>query len=373
MSGRWHLRGRRLPDGAPVELWVVDGRLTTEPVADATLLEGFICPGLVDVHAHVSWSEEPLSDAARRALMDERRDVFARQGTLLVRDMGAAADQVLAWKVDGDGLPPVISCGRMVMPYTGYPFPPTLPGGLVASVAERVAHGATWVKVFADWTDDFGGPQDTGFTGHDEVSYPLPELAEATALAHAHGARIAAHAFSAAGAEVAVLAGVDSLEHGWGVEAALLARMAEQGTAWAPLLAIARAMRWSARRAGDASRVAWIEERMAAMRRLLPAAVEAGVVVVAGTDWGPGIPVAHEVQALHRSGLDPEQALVAATTAARALLGHPGLEPGAPADVVVFPQDPREDLERLLKPSAILMGGRSVPPEPPPLPEPPPE
>lgn len=373
MSGCWHLVGHRLPDGAPLELWVADGRISSEPVDDCQELRGWISPGLVDVHAHVSWSEEPISDAARRAMMDERRDIFARQGTLLIRDMGAADDDVLAWTVGGDGLPPVIPCGRMVMPYEGYPFPPTRPGELVQSVRNRVDHGATWIKVFADWTDDFGGPQDTRFTGQDPVSYSLAELREAVELAHASGTRIGAHAFSAEGAEVAVLAGVASLEHGWGLTEELFPRMAEQGTSWAPLLTIARAMKHAARRAGDADRVAWIEERFAAMAHLLPAAVDAGVVVLTGTDWGPGIPVAHEVQALHRLGLSPKQALEAATTSARSFLGFPGLELGASADLLVFEQDPREDLDRLMKPLAILVEGRSVPPEPPPLPEPPPE
>ncbi len=71
-------------------------------------------------------------------------------------------------------------------------------------------------------------------------------------------------------------------------------------------------------------------------------AVEAGVPVYAGTDAGGGIAhgrIADEVVALHRAG-HPD-ALGAASWTARAWLGRPSLEPGAPADLAVYREDPR--------------------------------
>src|SRR5207302_1092669 len=51
---------------------------------------------------------------------------------------------------------------------------------------------------------------------------------------------------------------------------------------------------------------------------------------------------------------------VAAPAAARRYLGLPGLEPGAPADLVCYPADPRDDPEVLASPSAVVVGGRRV-------------
>jgi hypothetical protein len=62
-SGRWHLCGRLLPEGeALVDLWVAEGRISRTSLADCEPLEGdWNCPGLLDGHAHVSWTEETLS------------------------------------------------------------------------------------------------------------------------------------------------------------------------------------------------------------------------------------------------------------------------------------------------------------------------
>src|SRR5690606_7973935 len=93
-------------------------------------------------------------------------------------------------------------------------------------------------------------------------------------------------------------------------------------------------------------------------------AVEAGVPVYAGTDAGGGIAhgrIADEVIALHRAGLSAADALGAASWAARAWLGRPGLEHGARADLVVYDRDPRTDLSVLHEPALVVLRGRPVP------------
>jgi imidazolonepropionase-like amidohydrolase len=93
------------------------------------------------------------------------------------------------------------------------------------------------------------------------------------------------------------------------------------------------------------------------------AAYEAGVPVFAGTDAGGGIEhgvIADEVRALHAAGLAAEAALAAASWAARAWLGLPCIEEGAPADLVVYDSDPRADLDALRRPQRMLLRGRVV-------------
>jgi imidazolonepropionase-like amidohydrolase len=98
---------------------------------------------------------------------------------------------------------------------------------------------------------------------------------------------------------------------------------------------------------------------------LVRAAYEAGVTVLAGTNslGGAGSPhslVAEEVRRLARAGMPAEAALGAGSWTARRWLGLPGLEEGAPADVVAYPTDPRRDLAVLDEPSRIMLRGRIV-------------
>jgi imidazolonepropionase-like amidohydrolase len=250
----------------------------------------------------------------------------------------------------------------MILRHQEPPFTPTEPDQLVRAFEERIARGARWVKVFADWSQDYRGRINSGFSADDELTYPLEQLAMAVELAHERGARVAAHCFTRAGAEVAVRAGVDSLEHGWGIDERLIDEMAETGTAWTPLAGIAASMWRIAKRDREPQRAAWIEASMHALGRLLPRAHAAGVRILAGTDTFPTVTLADEIRQLHELGLDRETALAAGSWAARAWLGEPQLDDGAPADLVVYRSDPRQDLDVLLAPELILVGGVRVQP-----------
>ena len=91
-------------------------------------------------------------------------------------------------------------------------------------------------------------------------------------------------------------------------------------------------------------------------------AAERGVTVLAGTDAGmfPHGLVGSEIALLLAAGLPPEKALGAGSWAARDYLGLPGIEEGAPADLVVFPDDPREDVDALRRPTFVMLDGRRV-------------
>ncbi|HEX4705922.1 MAG TPA: amidohydrolase, partial [Pseudonocardiaceae bacterium] len=84
-----HLRGTRLPEREPVELWTDDGRLSFRPVAGARTLttEGFILPGLVDAHTHpgAPGPGRPLDEALLR---DDLR-AHRAAGVTALRAMGA--------------------------------------------------------------------------------------------------------------------------------------------------------------------------------------------------------------------------------------------------------------------------------------------
>ncbi|CAM5560048.1 Amidohydrolase OS=Streptomyces alboniger OX=132473 GN=CP975_07865 PE=4 SV=1 [Streptomyces alboniger] len=70
--------------------------------------------------------------------------------------------------------------------------------------------------------------------------------------------------------------------------------------------------------------------------------------------------MAAEVAELTRAGIPPVAALSATTWGARAWLGRPGLTEGAPADLVVYGADPREDVGVLAAPRRVVLNGRVV-------------
>src|SRR5262249_42710351 len=319
----------------------------------------FALAGLVDAHSHVSWPHDRESPAHTPEFMERNRRAHAATGVTLLRDMGSAGDEGLALG-DTSGLPRIQASGMLVLRFDHFPFTPTEPDALRRAFLERVERGARWVKVFSDWSSDYIGKENTGFTERDELTYPLPVLTEAVAAAHEAGGRVAAHCFTRAGAEVAIRAGCDSLEHGWGIDEALIDEMAACRIAWVPLLGIATPMWRTARQYQEPERAAWIERSMARLPALLALAHQGGVAIFAGTDWFPEVTVADEIRALHSTGLTGEAALAAGSWATRAWLGEPGIEDGAPADLVVYRADPRRSLTVLDEPALIMIAGRRV-------------
>jgi imidazolonepropionase-like amidohydrolase len=90
---------------------------------------------------------------------------------------------------------------------------------------------------------------------------------------------------------------------------------------------------------------------------------DAGVPVYVGTDAGGSLPhglVVEELLELQTAGLTPEQVLTAGSWGARSWLGRPGLEEGAPSDLLVLSEDPRADLRVLKDPVAVVLRGAVV-------------
>jgi imidazolonepropionase-like amidohydrolase len=157
-----------------------------------------------------------------------------------------------------------------------------------------------------------------------------------------------AHAHPAVGPGPAARDGTGTLDElaAW---AAALRLMAQAGTAWTPTLCAVLAVPGTA---SDAARrrVAEYRERLG---ELLPLAHRLGVPVLTGTDIAGT--VAREVALLAEHGLPPAAALAAATTTGYRFIGEPFDQPGRPATLVTYQDDPREDLEVLSSPSAVLI------------------
>lgn len=347
----YHVRGTQLPEGVDAELWITDdGRLTHAPLERAEELAppgGFLLPGLVDAHSHPSmdFSGRGLPSGVAELVAANLQD-HLRAGELLIREIGSVVQR---WEVPEDAPQPRIQrSGRFLAPrgrYLEILDGWTEPDEAVAVAIAQVVAGARWVKLIADWP----GPG-----GDLTLNYPPEVLAAVVEAVHGGGARVSVHAPSAEAVRAAVTAGVDSVEHGNMADAEILATMAERGTALIPTIAFLEGFAEQVQETPLGGAVAEGLERSSATLR---DAQRLGVPVLTGTDALPFGSVALEIDALVRHGMEPVAALASATTTARAFLGEPGLDEGAPADLLVYRRDPRDDPDVLRSPEVVMFGG----------------
>ncbi|WP_181807796.1 amidohydrolase family protein [Streptomyces shenzhenensis] len=355
-----HVKGGVLvgPEDVRDELWVVDGRVSYGRPAgarDIRTVAGWALPGLVDAHCHVGLGPHGPVDAAT-AEKQARTDREA--GTLLIRDAGSPSDT--RWVDDRDDLPKIIRAGRHIARTRRYirNFAHEIePADLVAYVAQEARRGDGWVKLVGDWID-----RDLGDLA---PSWPRDAVEAAIAEAHRLGARVTAHCFAENSLQDLVEAGIDCIEHATGLTEELIPLFASRGVAIVPTLVnIATFPQLAA--GGDTRFPRW----SAHMRRLherrydtVRNAYDAGIPVYVGTDAGGSLAhglVADEVAELVTAGIPPLDALAATSWAARAWLGRPGLEEGAPADLVVYESDPRADVRVLAAPRRVVLNGQVV-------------
>lgn len=354
-----HLRAVVLPDGELRDLWVDNRGLLREhqvPGAQSVTTDGWVVAGLVDAHCHVGLDADGGVDAATTE-SQARADRDA--GALLLRDAGVPVDT--RWMAARDDLPRVIRAGRHIARRRRYIRNYGVeiePADLVAEVEVQAARGDGWVKLVGDWID-----RDVGDL---TPCWPAGVAAAAIARAHELGVRVTAHCFGVESVAQLVAAGIDCIEHGTGVSAAVAEQMARQGTALVPTRVQLDNFPSYADAAADrfpayAAQMRALHSRCDATLR---AAHEAGVAIYCGTDAGGVLAhglVAREVLALHEQvGLPAAAALAGASWSARSWLGRPGLTPGESADLVVYGADPRRDLRVLAHPSAVVLRGRVV-------------
>ena len=407
MVTRWAVRAahafdgeRFLPDGATV---LVEGdRLVGVEAAafrppddvPVTEVDGTLLPGLVDCHVHLvasgAFPGTPGSlewaGTADVAAVDDvvtgslRAQVTA--GVTSVRDLGDAAYRVLEHRGrETEGLPRVVAAGPPVtIPlghcwFLGGDVDPDDPGTLHRAVAERVERGVDLVKVMASGgfltpgSDQLGAQFDSG---------PLRLMVTA---AHDAGLRVVAHTHSVAGAEVALAAGVDGLEHftcmaegGADPPADLLARVAAAGTTVCPTLgndpsrfppvsAMPPHILEMLERIGITDR----DEHFARVAANTAKLREHGIRVVSGLDAGAMPAKLHghlwrSVAELVRGGWSADEALATATSVAAEDCGIDAgrLVVGRLADLLVVDGDLAADLSALSRPLAVWVGGVAV-------------
>jgi len=342
---------------------VVDGREAAPGGADVVELGGrTLLPGLIDAHAHVGVSfprpqpakgaEPLLAGTPAHFLAAELREVL-QLGITTIRDVGSPGDLVVearqAMRYGAFHGPRLLTCGRIVSPTSpGGRFFPGMyreadgPDDVRRAVREQIRYGADFVKVMTT------GARSVELEDPDPAQLTRKELEAFVEEAHRLGYRTCAHCEGLAGTELAINAGVDTIEHGMYLNQRpdLLDRMAGSGQVLVPTLSFLHHV------AGGGSAGSTWTPLLAELGRhnveqaqlTVVAAQAAGVRIAMGHDYEPLHAGTDELLRLHEAGLPVLDALVAATAGGAHALGfadHVGtIEEGKLADLVVVDGDP---------------------------------
>ncbi|UPW00857.1 amidohydrolase family protein [Halorussus gelatinilyticus] len=333
-----------------------------------------IVPGIVDAHVHFSLSGEAsvadvvsMSDAELMLTEAVNARETLEAGVTGVRAMGARdLDVVLAERIDRGDMPGprmVANCRSITITGGhGHHLGREVDGPTECrrAVREQVKRGAEFIKFMAT-----GGVTTPG-TDPNVPAFTQEEMDALVDEAHRRGVHVAAHAHGAAGAQAAIRAGVDTIEHGTFLDEATIDLFVAEDVVLVPTLSAPYRIVRNADHATDES----LQKTNDVYERHIEsfsAAVEAGVEIVGGTDAGTPFNYhganATEISFMAEYGMDPHDALVAMTGRAAEVVGLDDagtLEADSFADFLVLDDDPFEDLSTLREPETVVKGGDVV-------------
>ena len=326
-----------------------------------------IVPSMVDAHSHVTlpggshWIDR-ITDSTEDLLevAEHNGDLMVRSGTRWARDVGSPRrhhpaedrERGLALAVRDQWVghrdrPYIRAAGTWITKEES--LPPDLgieaadSDALTDAVASELADGADLIKLYMDGPDA------------DVAPWEPHEIQRAIEPAKRQEIPVTAHATNLHGAKAAVAGGVDCVEHGTQLDEELAAAMAEGGVFVVPTLGVLASWETFAatttleRFVGEEGKRK-LEARKEQAAESVRIAHEAKVPVAAGTDFGGGSlranQMAWEVGELVAAGLEPWEALAAATWRGGELLGEPEagrLRVGGPADFFLVHGDPLSD------------------------------
>jgi imidazolonepropionase-like amidohydrolase len=335
-------------------------------------VNGTCMPGLIDVHTHVFLQQDAISpdydgqllkqSVAFRTIRAVRSAALALEhGFTTVRDLeteGAGyADVDLKNAINLGIVPgPTMQVAGRALDVTGaYPLEgyapevePVLPHGVQVvdgaqdsrkAVREQISYGVDWIKMYADrgvWMD--------GDTLHGIPTFTVDEARAIVDEAHRERHRVACHARSTEGVQSALLAGVDTIEHGVYMTDEQLTQIQQRGIYYVPTL-------WDVEYSAERRHSPDLSKQFQIGRQTLIRAMRAGVKIAFGTDIGGfdwQITPAKQMATFVAAGMTPQQAIETSTRTGAELMGISAdtglLQPGQFADIIAVSGDPLKDV-----------------------------